>query len=227
MKTYRIQFLLLLLSCSMPVKYAHGLFGSPQKPKVIMINPAGDAKKSGRKLSNNYERAITFKLAERLAKSIEDRYGMKVILTRVPGDELVHLQNASFANRINVDLFLNINIYKEDHEKPKMLVYHRMLDPLADLVRRTYPSLELAPVNVAHMRNIHKTKSFGERIKMALTNQDYQKLFDFSGVHGIPIKPLEGIIAPAFLFDLGLNDEDQWHLFIEPITTSLKFLLEY
>ncbi len=220
-------FLFLCLICSLPTNSAYGLFSSSAKPKVVMINPAGDAKNTGRKLSNNYERSIAFKIAERLAKALEDRYEMKVILTRVPGDELVHLQNASFANRTNIDLFININIYKEDHEKPRLQVYHRMLDPLADLARRSYPPLDLAPVSHVHMRNINKTKSFGERINMTLTQPDYQKLFDFSGVSGLPIKPLEGIIAPAFLFDIGLNDEEKWPLFVEPIASSLKFLLEY
>jgi hypothetical protein len=204
-----------------------GLFNNPTRPKIIMINPAGDAKHTGRKLTNNYERAIAMKLADSLAKAVENRYGMKVLITRAPGDELIHLQNASFANRVNVDFFININIYKEDHEKPRLYLFHRMLDPLADLARRTYPLLELASVNTAHMRNIHKTKSFGERIKMVMTQQDYQNLFDFSGVHGLPIKPLEGIVAPAVLFDIGLNDEERWPMFVEPITASLKFLLDY
>lgn len=223
-----IKYFLLCIACALSITNAYGLFsGVFQKPKVVMINPAGDAKRTGRKLANSHERAISLKIAESLAKSLEARFGMKVLITRTPGDEIVHLQNASYANRAGVDLFININVYKDDHEKPRLYLYHRELDPLADLAKRAYPPLELAPVSHAHMRNIHKTKSFGERIKMVLTQQDYQTLFDFSGLHGLPLKPLEGILAPAMLFDLGLNDEEKWPMFIEPITASMKFLLDY
>ncbi len=206
---------------------ALALFGPAPKPKIVMINPAGHARQTGRKLPNSHERAVSYKLAEALGRAIENRYGMRAVLTRTPGEALVHLQSASFANRLNVDFFININIYKEDHEKPKVYLMHRMIDPFADLARRSYPPLEFTPVSHAHMRNIHKTKSFGERIKMVLTQPEYQKLFDFSGVQGLPLKPLEGVTAPAVLFDIGINDEAKLAQLVEPLAASMKFLLEY
>jgi len=227
MKTIKYIFII-SLSIALPIKSVNGLFSPVSaKQKIVMINPAGDAKHTGRKLSNSYERAITFKIAESLTKELESRYGMRVIVTRVPGDELVPLQNASFANRAHVDFFINLNVYKEEHEKPKICLMHRMLDPLADLAKRSYPLLELTPVEYVHMRNIYKTKSFSERITMVMTQPDYQNLFDFSDIHGLPIKPLEGIVAPAVLFDIGLNDEEKWPMLVEPIAVSLKFLLDY
>lgn len=223
MKKHMIRFIYLLLALTPFIAYTQDI----RNQKIILINPSGDSKRTGRKFPTNYERAITFKIAEALQKNLEQRYGMRVIQTRVPGEEIVPLQNASFANRLNVNTFLNINVYKEETEKPKIYLYHRVVDPIVDLAKRSFQPLTLLKVNQAHIRNIHTTKSFGERIKMVLTIPDYQPLFDFYGVYGLPIKPLEGITSPAFLLEIGLNDEEKWPALIEPLTTSLKFLLDY
>jgi hypothetical protein len=204
-----------------------GLFDSTEKQKIVMINPAGDAKNIGRKLSSNHESAIAFKLCEQLAKTLENRYNMKVILTRIPGDELTHLQTASLANRANIDLFLDVNIYKEEREKPRLYLYNLVRNPITDLAKHSLPPVSFIPTNMLHINHIHKTKSFGERIKMVLMQQEYQKIFDFYGTYGIPIRSLEGINAPALFFDLGLNEEEKLTYFIEPLVASLKFLLEY
>lgn len=203
------------------------LFNAPAQQKVVMINPAGDAKHPGRKLSNNYERAITFKCAEKLGKELESRYGMKVILTRVPGDEVVPLQCASLANRSHINFFIELAFYKREAAKPKVYLMHRMLDKLTDLARRSFSPLDLIPVAFAHRVNLHTTQSYSERIAMALAQSCYQKLFDFSDLHGLPLKPLEGITAPAVLFEIGINEEDKWPSLVEPIAESLKFLLDY
>ena len=53
---------------------------------TIMIDPAGHAKNTGRKLSDGYERAETLKFAEALKVTLEELYKAKALLTRAPGE---------------------------------------------------------------------------------------------------------------------------------------------
>lgn len=194
--------------------------------KISMLNPAGDVKHPGRKFTNGYERAVTFRIAEQLQKGIEQKYNIRAVLTRMPGEEVIHLQNASFANRLKVSLFLHLAIYKEESSKPKIYIYHLVQDPVADFAHRTLPTLTFTPVNKAYLHSIHQTKTFGERMKLALSTHDNEALFDCCGVFGLPLKPLEGITQPALLIEIGANSEEKIAALIQPLIDSLKFITE-
>lgn len=200
-----------------------GLF--PQQNQVtIMLDPAGHARNTGRRLVNSFERAETLKLAESLRAMLESRYNLKVILTRSPGEEIVPLQNASFANRLSVDFFLSLHIYKEESVKPRLYAYHLVYNPVADFAQRMLEPLAFIPIHQAHFANIHKTTLAGKMMKSKLIQAENQKLFDFHGLFGVPIKPLVGITAPALLLEIGINDDEKWQNLIEPIVDSLSFL---
>jgi len=193
-------------------------------PVTIMLDPAGHAKNTGRKLINSYERAETLKLAESLSTILEDRYKLKVVFTRSPGEEIVPLQNASFANRLDVDFFLSLHIYKEETAKPKIFAYHLVFNPVADFAKRTIDPLSFIPVHQAHFTSINRTVFAGNMIKSTLNSQQYQKQFDFYGLYGIPLKPLVGMSVPALLLEIGINEDDKWQSLVEPIIDSLFFL---
>ena len=56
---------------------------------------------------------------EKIKEIIEERAPhIKVIITRMPGDNVYDLQNASLANRIHADLFMNLNFYYTQETKP-------------------------------------------------------------------------------------------------------------
>ena len=131
------------------------LYSSDKKQFLVMIDPAGHAKNVCRKLVEGYERAQTFKFAQSLSKGLQDKYGFRVILTRYPGEEIVDLQNASFANRLNVDFYLNINVYRQDSVKPKIFMYHLVYNPMVDLARRSFEPYTFIPINQVHFTNIH------------------------------------------------------------------------
>jgi len=198
--------------------------------QLIMINPAGDSKVVGRRLADGYERAETFKFAERLQQSIQSNLSdIKVVLTRAPGEEIVPLQNASFANRLNVDLFLSIHIYHdEDLEKPKVSLIQLIFNKLSDFTRRSDGNSSVfVPVAKAHQKNIYRTKDIVNSMHSMLSRSDYQKIIDLDEVLNIPFKPLIGITAPAIGIEIGLKNDSQWELCIEPIMESLKKIIEW
>ena len=194
------------------------------KPIFMMINPAGHAKNVGRRLVEGYERSLTFKMAEVLKEKLQDKYGIRCVVTRYPGEEIVDLQNASFANRLGIDFYLDLNFYRQEFVKPRIFVYNLIYNPMVDLAPRVFDPYKFVPVNRAHFFNINVTKSYGRKITEILTKRHHKKNFDCYGVFGIPVKPLVGIISPALCIEIGICNEDQWKSLIDPIVESLDFL---
>src|SRR3990172_8684717 len=76
---------------------------------TIMLDPAGDAKNPGRKLDDSFERGITLQFSETLKQKLESLFpSIRVVLTRLPGETVQLLQNANFANRLDVNFYLSI-----------------------------------------------------------------------------------------------------------------------
>lgn len=204
----------------------NSVFCDNKRPVFVMINPAGHAKNVGRKLPfGDYERSVTFEFAKTLQKELQEKYGVRVILTRFIGEEILDpLQNTSFANRLSVDFYLSLHFYANDQAKPKMFMYHLVYNPLIDLAHRIFDPLSFVLLNEAHYKNINRTIFLGEQMKNVLTKTENQKRFDFYGLFGIPIRPLVGLVAPSITIEIGIRDEYQWKSLIDPIVDSLNFL---
>lgn len=191
----------------------------------IMLDPAGDAKHTGRKLDDSFERGITLQFAEQLKKVLEQQHGntVQVVLTRFPGETLQPLQNANFANRLNVDLYLNIHFYQDDRTKPQLFLYrfshgNEFVTKLFDLHFYAY--------DLIHMVNKEATKRYAHSIKQTLTSPSYAQQFEVLGLFSLPFKPLIGIKAPALALEASLHHKDDWRTFVEPIAQSLAPLIE-
>ena len=188
--------------------------------KVVMINPAGHAGEPGRSLSG-FERAATFRFVQELQSAFERGYDFRVVLTRVPGEKIVDFQNASFANRLNVDLFVSVHLFKLDSVRPKVYVYQHVADPVGDFSSRSFSALKMVSVLQSHQVSIFKTKNIGQHLAENFSSSDNQKLFDFGGFYGIPLKPLCGVVAPAILIEVGVNQDDDWHVVLDAIVQGI------
>ena len=199
---------------------------APLMPFTLMIDPAGHAQQTGRKLWSGFERAETFKCAEALKTACENYSNtVRVILTRAPGEEIVPLQNASFANRLGVDFFLRVQCIKEDGEKPSLTIYYHEHDPLIDKAQRAAQPYAFTPITHAHFHNIGRSINIAQSLSTALSASDYQKSFICEGTYGLPLKPLVGITASALIIEIGLCADDQWQLFVDPIARELFTIL--
>ncbi|MBD3231968.1 hypothetical protein GF322_04915 [Candidatus Dependentiae bacterium] len=192
---------------------------------IVMINPAGHAKDSGRRLMEGVERAQTFNFAEKLQQELQNEYSLKVILTRYPGEEIIAWESASFANRLGIDFYLSLHLYREEELKPKIFLYQLVYDPMSDFCSRNFDPYVFIPVWQAHFKNIHQTRFYGKYIKDKLTIESYSKNFDFYGLYGLPLKPLCGIVAPALLLEIGIHRDEQWQSLIGPLVESFSFLV--
>lgn len=189
-----------------------------------MLDPSGDAKKTGRVIGDSFERGLTLQCAEKIKSLIEEQLShVKIIITRLPGDIVYDLQNASLANRINANLFININFYLSTETKPTLFLYqfsygNDFASHQSGLSCNTYDQ--------AYKVNKVVTDEIIKLFTTHLSHTNYKNLFTLSGPHALPIKPLIGITAPSIAIEVGLKNKESWHMFIDPLVATIIAAIE-
>ncbi len=197
-----------------------------RRPFSIMLDPAGDTKNTGRIIEDSFERGITLQFAEQLKKLLEERHlGIRVVLTRFPGETIEPLQNANFANRLDIDLYVSIHFYQERGSRPTLYMYHFLYNPITDFWAKP-KALSFYPYDQAHLSNLTQTVLWGERIKNSLKSDEFKQLFDVKGLYGLPFGPLIGIKAPAIAFEAGLKNKTFWKIYLEPLAQAINNLIQ-
>ncbi|MBY0353614.1 N-acetylmuramoyl-L-alanine amidase [Candidatus Babeliales bacterium] len=209
-----IKKIILLLTTLALSSQAHGR-------AIIMLDPAGDAHELGRKLAQGYERGATLTLAEKLQQELAQEPEIYPLLSRQPGEQCLPLQAASFANRLNVNLFVRLHCYHELTAKPRIYLYHQLRNPLTDLATRTFNQLSFTPLSQAHLPNLRTTLKRIESIKETLITPQYQQFFDCFGPFGLPLKPLAGVQPAGLIIEIGLSSSTKLESLIQPIKQAL------
>lgn len=178
---------------------------------VIMLDPAGDAKNTGRQIDDSLERGITMQFVQKLKNYVEQKYkNIKIVLTRDAGQRVEALQNASYANRLGVDFYLNVNFYKENNVKSQVYVYtFSYKDEFQMTAKRG--ELHFYPYDMAHLINRGISLNFADIVRSVFSTGSRSKYFDFCGVFSVPFKPLIGVKAPAVAIEIGLNKKDDFN----------------
>ena len=193
---------------------------------IIILDPSGDGQKTtGRAIDNSFERALTLQCAEKI-KLLLESYNPKltIIISRSPGDHVYELQNATLANRLDVDLFLNLNFYHTADTKPTLFLYQFSYGN--DFIQ-VQPGLQFSPYDQAYKINKSTTDKLIESFKTHLSQQCYNSLFFVAGPHALPIKPLIGIVSPAIAIEVGLKNKDAWQQLVEPLALGIIEMINY
>ena len=218
-KFYQLCLILALSTTSLLLNAKNDLF-------TIMIDPAGDAKHTGRLIQDTLERGLSLQCAEELKKAImQKNNNVRVVLTRVPGETIQPLQNASFANRLHVDLYLSIYFYYEQDTPAYITLYHYLENPITDFWHKPM-SLCFYQVNQAHLMHLATTKKWGLEILQVLQDKKISKYFEPRGLFGVPFQPLIGIQAPAIAVEIGLKNKQDWHNIIDPLVQALERIIQ-
>ncbi len=209
-----IYFLVLLFSC---VQARH---------ISLMIDPAGDAQYTGRIIDDSLERGLTLQFAEKLKYILENHYPfLRVILTRFSEETLEPLQNAVFANRLNIDFYISIHFYYQPEGISQVYIYQFLYNPIHDFGYKPSRVLSWQSYNFAYLPTIQYSKQLGLLFKKALSASSTHYNYAVRDFFGLPFKPLIGIQAPALALEIGLKNKDDWLRFIDPCLTSLDPLL--
>jgi len=190
---------------------------------TVMLNPAGDAQSTGRTIDCTFERGITLQCAEYLKKKIESRYShVRIVLTRIPGETLQPLQNASFANQLDIDLYVSIHFYPaQQDERPAADLYYFSLNPIAESWKVQESALSFIPSHKAHMLNFSTTKTMARSVHATLSLLHKQNC-DVHEPLGIPFLPLSGIIAPALGIEMSLEKSSDWQSWVSFLYDAIE-----
>lgn len=196
------------------------------KPFTIMIDPAGDAKYAGRSIGDYFERGLTLSFANALKEDLEKQYPhLRIILTRLPGETLEPLQNANFANRLSIDLYINIHFFALSTEAaPTIYTYYVMHNPVTDIWQQNNESLSFIPLTDAHRIALKITQQWAQQALHILQKKVGQQCA-VQGPFGIPFKPLTGIAAPSYAFEIGLKRSNDWKQYVEPLICCIGSLI--
>jgi len=187
---------------------------------VVIIDPAGDAQKTGRIIDNNsFEKGLTLQCAEKIKARVEQTVPYaKVILTRLPGDTLQPLHSASLANRMNADLFISLNFYHTTESKPVLSLYQFSY---GNDFAPHYDGLFFHPYESAYKINKSSTDILVNQWQKQLDNTQYKNIFTLHQPQALPLKPLIGIIAPSIALEIGIKNKNCVDQFITPIAQCI------
>lgn len=191
---------------------------------TILIDPAGDAKNTGRTIDDAFERTVSLQLAYDIKKKIEQiEPGIQVILTRYPTKTLEPLENAHLANRLNIDMYISLHIYHEEEAQPHMYLYTLSYNDTFGMP----PSRDsFITYDQAHRINYATTQKRAHEFLKIFNTQPLAKNYICHNPYHIPFKPLVGIVAPALGIEIGLKKSDDWQSIAQPLTHSIVQLLE-
>jgi len=177
------------------------------------------------KIDDYLERGATLQFANAVKKLIEKTHNnIRVVLTRFPGETIQPRQNASFANRLDVDLYLSLHFFKQTTRKPLLHFFFFCLDPTTDFWPTQTPELAFVKSNEIYKQSIKCSKLWAHTLFE--TMHKHADSFDATKPLGIPFKPLYGLKAPSIGVEASLDHPEEWQRYIQPITEGINRLIE-
>lgn len=186
---------------------------------TVFVDAAGDATQGGRIIDNNYESSINFTIAQSLKNALATSHPhLKIVLNRTPLETIAPLQNAQFANKLGVDLYIHI-CSVQSPQTSSITLYQFSSDQKTILKKG---SLGFFPYDQIYLMHEHQTTEWAHSIKKNLIDQHHSTI---SGVYKMPFKPLVGINAPALAIEVGIQSLDDLDPLIEQLARALSSFL--
>jgi hypothetical protein len=194
-----------------------GCVTGTNKKFTIMLSPEGDAANAGRALTDGFERGFARQLAESVKERLERNDNLRIILSHEAGEQITQEQKANFANRLNIDLYVALGLYSND--KPSIATYYyktELFEPIID------NRLALYPTTQAYIARAPQTHALA---KSGFISNRFNTQFAIQKPVGIPLKQLEGIIAPAFMIEVSIAKITDLYAYIDPLVESLTEII--
>lgn len=193
---------------------------------TIVLDPAGDLRDAGRTLGDEFERTLTYRLAESLERAVSRMTTARIIIARHPGERRELFQTASYANRLPADLVLHLSLFPSQQERPEFFVYALSYQPDVDVwMRISEPLLEFLPFHDAHRRVLLRNYAAMTQLQASLQQQRVRGFILHEG-RMVPYKPLVGMTVPAVGIECGMRRSDQLEEIAAILSNALVALLE-
>jgi N-acetylmuramoyl-L-alanine amidase len=196
-------------------------FSAPEKPFVILLEASGDTIHTGRSIDDSFESSITFEIAQAIKQLIIAQCPhVKVLLNRAQTETVSPLQNANFANKLDIDCYMSIHAFNETQLKPRVFIYQ--FSYLDDFIAKD-TGLSFYPFDKIYLINQKQTNAWAQQLKQTF---EKNSLWNVNGVYSFPFKPLIGIKAPAIGIEIGLKNRSEWRNYSETIVAGIETIIK-
>lgn len=183
-----------------------------------MLDPSGDANDTGRLIDGVFERSFSLACAQELKQELENTISaLQVVLTREAGEALEPLQNAHFANRIDVDLFVRLQFFHEKTAQDTVTIYYFSW---GDECAIRAGDITFIRYDKAHLVSLNTTATWAHHLE-----QSFMACCGCKGVFAMPCRPLIGITAPSICIEVGMSSKQNWHTQANNIGKALTDLI--
>lgn len=205
----------------------HGADNAYQRPQPtqkfkLLLDPTGDAQYTGRTIDDTFERGVSLQLAQELKHVLEDLYPeISCVLTRIPGETVEPLQNATFANRLPADLFVHIGIASHAKPLPVIATYVMSSNRSALTQSEASASLSFEPYTQAHEAISAISYAQAQAFVHALKSQGSAVAATIVTPRALPFHPLVGMHVPALGIEIAVKSKDELKALLLPIARAL------
>jgi hypothetical protein len=190
------------------------------QPITIVLDPA--EKTTSRIIDVSTEYGVTLQLCLHLKKVLEYFHpSLKIIITTSVAEFTQPYKKASLANTLQADLFLNFSCFYKPEGRPLLTIYRYGLNDAIDTLSLSCNYLSFIPYQKAHLTAFSITQKYA-RESINFFNAQYKKNFECTTLYACPLLPLKGIKVPALSFEMGLQNSNDWKLFVEPLVEYIK-----
>ncbi len=192
-------------------------------PIIIMIDPYGDVRSSGRVIGNKFESELTYACAQKLKQDLEQEYDhVTVVISRTVGEQSYELARAQYANRLQVHGFLSIQFFHETNPIARWFMYRYCQQALPEFQAQKHSILS---VDQAYLLNKNITDAWAQRVDKLLERNELKR-FEPQGLISVPCTPLKGVLPPALLCEVGLKSPDDWTVACAQMKEIIKALID-
>lgn len=175
---------------------------------VVIIDPAGDSKITGRVFPDQYERNITMHCAECIKKILEEESSisknpLQIFITHTTGQIKKELEFQQFSNILEADFFIHISAVPKIACPPAIFLYR--LNFSDQLAIQQKSSQLFIPFDEVHIQSSRASEQFGKNMYNYLNQEEFRRLYTIHNLLAVPCKPLIGVQAPGIMIELAVD----------------------
>lgn len=186
---------------------------------VIVLNPAGNNNVAGRSIFDHFERGLTLQYAYAVQKKLQESLPLcNVVVNRFMCEKVDWLLSIEAINSISPDLVIFLHFYENSLGYSSLLVY----TPLThDYYSLGNSPLSFIPYDQAYKLQKDESLGYVHRVCNYLKKSEYISGFELYGPYSFPYKMMCAVMAPTFCVEIGLQQENDWNLFVDPLAKAI------
>lgn len=149
---------------------------------------------------------------------------LRVALSRSHEERLQQQDIASFANRLQADLFIHLNISLEKDAARSVDFYSFAYDPVTDFWATKTPTLAFLPTHLIHLDHAKQSRKSMNNLASLIKASSTCSL-NINSILSLPYKPLKGLNCPAFALELTVNNVRGWRTVLTELLPSFVTLI--